>query len=114
MIILKLELWRLQGGICPWCSQPLGRDFTVLEADHIIPKCRGGPHKIWNRQLLHMSCNRRKSYRLTDEARALAAEHGVILREPKPTAWPGSSVRGGGSARPLPLTAPLMPSCAPE
>lgn len=36
-----------------------------------------------------------KGSKLTPEAKALAEQHGIILHEPLPTAWPGSSVKLG-------------------
>lgn len=71
-----------QGGICPACLLPLPEDLVRTEVDHIIPRCRGGPDLKWNRQLLHFACNRSKRATLTDAAVALAAEYGVVLREP--------------------------------
>ena len=76
------RLARAQDGICPECTLPLPVDLAGTEVDHIIPKIRGGPDLSWNRQLVHFRCNRSKRFRLTDAAVALAAEHGVILREP--------------------------------
>jgi hypothetical protein len=85
----RRTLYKAQDGICRWCSLPLPEDFADTEIDHIIPRCRGGPDKPWNKQLLHRECNRGpggKWKALTEEARALAGEHGVTLREPTP-AW---------------------------
>ena len=78
------RLARAQGGICPECTLPLPEDLTGTEVDHIIPKVRGGPDAAWNRQLIHFACNRTKRFRLTDAARALAAEHGVRVHLPIP------------------------------
>jgi 5-methylcytosine-specific restriction endonuclease McrA len=74
-----------QGGICPWCDLPLPEDLAGTEVDHIIPRIRGGPDEPWNRQLLHFKCNKTKRFRLTDAARALAAEHGIRLHLPIPS-----------------------------
>lgn len=75
-----------QGGICPECELPLPEDLSETEVDHIIPRSRGGPNGAWNKRLLHLKCNRRKSYKLTSEAAALAAAYGITLTEPtKPT-----------------------------
>lgn len=91
-------LYKAQDGMCPWCSLPLPADFTGTEIDHIIPRCRGGPHESWNMQLLHRDCNRGtggKRRVLTDEARALADKHGVILRDPpRPVGWTRAMRRG--------------------
>jgi 5-methylcytosine-specific restriction endonuclease McrA len=72
-----------QGGMCPACELPLPGDLSDTEVDHIIPKARGGTSDAWNKRLLHLTCNRRKSWKLTAEAAALAAERGVTLLEPK-------------------------------
>jgi hypothetical protein len=77
------RLARAQCGICPWCDLPLPDDLAGTEVDHIIPRVRGGPDKAWNWQLVHWRCNRAKRFKLTDRALALAAEHGITLREPK-------------------------------
>ena len=77
-----------QGGICPACGLPLPEDLTETEVDHIIPRSRGGPSAPWNKRLVHFKCNRAKWCRLTDEAVALAAEHGITLREPGPIGRP--------------------------
>src|SRR5690349_10823808 len=93
----KRSLAEAQGGICPWCKLPLPDDLSGTARDHIITKCRGGPDATWNRQLLHDKCNGLggKGIQLTPEAEALAAGHGVVLHEPLPTIWPGSTVKLG-------------------
>jgi hypothetical protein len=101
--LMRKRLAAGQGGICPWCKLPLPDDCADTTLDHIIPRSRGGPDKSWNRQVLHAKCNgpAGKGSKLTAEAIALAAEHGIVLYEPLPTAWPGSS-RVGGSRTPNP------------
>jgi hypothetical protein len=63
---------------------PLPEDLADTAKDHIIPRCRGGPSAPWNYQLLHWPCNSRagKGIKLTPEAEALAAEHGIIVHIP--------------------------------
>jgi hypothetical protein len=78
----RARLARAQNGICPECALPLPEDLAGTEVDHIIPKVRGGPDLPWNRQLVHFRCNRTKRFKLTDRARALAAEHGVTVHLP--------------------------------
>ena len=75
-----------QGYICPWCELPFPEDLAGTAKDHIIPRCRGGPNKPWNYQLLHFKCNSHggKGIKLTAEAEALAAIHGVRLHLPIP------------------------------
>jgi hypothetical protein len=80
------RLARAQSGICPWCKLPLPDGLAGTAIDHIIPLCRGGPDKPWNRQLLHRRCNgpAGKGFKLTAEAEELAARHGVRLHLPIP------------------------------
>ena len=95
------RLYKKQSGICAWCLLPLPPDLTEAEVDHIIPRARGGPNRVWNLQLLHRDCNRGevgKNAALTAQAVQLAAEHGVILRQRQPSAWAGSQF---GHARPV-------------
>lgn len=83
----RARLAERQHGICPECGLPLPKDLSETEVDHIIPRARGGPSDAWNKRLLHLACNRRKSYKLTAEAAALAAERGITLTEPKQPAY---------------------------
>ena len=89
----RKTLYTEQGGICRWCLLPLPDDFADTDIDHIIPQARGGTSDPWNKQLLHGWCNRRKGSAFTEQAAALAAAHGITLREPKPTSWPGGNCR---------------------
>lgn len=73
-----------QGGVCPHCEQPLPADLARTEIDHIIPRACGGPDVAWNYQLLHLLCNKNKRVVVTEQARALAAEHGVKVHLPIP------------------------------
>ena len=100
---LREQLASQQDGACPWCKLPLPDDLAGTAIDHIIPRCRGGPDEPWNQQLLHLQCNGTggKGYRLTAEAEELAALHGVVLREPPLTSWPGSN-KAGSSGQPRP------------
>jgi 5-methylcytosine-specific restriction endonuclease McrA len=61
--------------LCAECSEPLPRDLKGVEADHIVPYSSGLIiHDYWNRQAIHLVCNRRKNARCTpaDYQRALA------------------------------------------
>ena len=82
----RRALAEAQGYVCPWCKLPLPEDLTGTAKDHIIPRCRGGPHEPWNLQLLHFKCNgpSGKWHKLTPEAEALARERSVILHLPIP------------------------------
>ena len=54
---LSEKLFRLQKGMCPCCSQPLGDNFHL---DHIVPLALGGSHADGNIQLLRARCNLQK------------------------------------------------------
>jgi len=78
---LKAALTKAQAGICTWCFRPLPGDPSELHVDHIIPRSAGGPNRRWNYQVLHMDCNNEKSDTVTERARRLAADHGIMIRE---------------------------------
>lgn len=89
---------------CPWCKKRLPRDLLNTHKDHIIPIARGGPELDWNFQILHGTCNGQKRERMTDEAVALAAEHGItllppIVRPPKPSRYTPEAVGKMASRR---------------
>lgn len=68
-----------QSWVCPWCEGPITAE-SKTDIDHIIPKACGIViEEDWNLQLLHASCNRSKRERITAQAVALAAEHGIEL-----------------------------------
>lgn len=93
--LVRAMLAEQQAGLCAWCNLPLPENLETGEValDHIIPRSRGGPDYIWNRQVLHEQCNgpNGKGDKLTPEAERLAAKHGIQLHEPLPCSWPGSS-----------------------
>jgi 5-methylcytosine-specific restriction endonuclease McrA len=69
-----------QEWICPWCSQYLPSSLSRTHVDHVIPRASGLViEEDWNFQLLHGRCNQQKSDRITAQAVALAAEHGLVL-----------------------------------
>jgi 5-methylcytosine-specific restriction endonuclease McrA len=78
---LRQKLANRQVGVCTWCATPLPTLLAGTHVDHIIPVSRGGPDMDWNLQLLHWQCNEAKADRLTEQAIALAAEHGWPLPE---------------------------------
>src|ERR1035441_5914534 len=78
--------------------QPLPEDLSGTEVDHIIPRSRGGPNLAWNRQMMHLRCNRIKHCALTSEAAALAEERGVVLREPPRATLRRNAARDPGAA----------------
>ena len=55
----KTTVYSRQKGICPVCGQHF--DIKEMEADHIVPRSKGGRTTIDNCQMLCKSCNRRKS-----------------------------------------------------
>jgi hypothetical protein len=83
---MALEQYRLlaerQGWRCTWCTRRIRRDLRDMQKDHIIPVVRGGPDVDWNWQILHSSCNGQKREIMTEQAIALAAEHGITLLPP--------------------------------
>lgn len=54
---LSAKLFKLQKGLCPCCSQPLGDNYHM---DHIIPLALGGLNTDDNIQLLRQRCNNQK------------------------------------------------------
>jgi len=79
---LAEKLAAAQNGHCPWCSQALPGDLTDTHIDHIIPKASGYViDEEWNLQLLHKLCNLSKNDKITPQAIALAAEHGIVLAD---------------------------------
>ncbi len=54
---LPAKLFKLQGGMCPCCKQPLGDDYHL---DHKMPLALGGENTDDNMQLLRATCNLQK------------------------------------------------------
>lgn len=50
-----------QMGYCALCGEPYGDNYSI---DHIIPITKGGVHWIYNIQLTHLDCNRRKNNKI--------------------------------------------------
>ncbi len=78
---LRKALVKAQAGVCAWCFRPLLKDLSLLHVDHIIPRSAGGPNRRWNYQALHPDCNTEKGGIITEQARALAIEHGVLIQD---------------------------------
>lgn len=55
---LASKLYKLQGGKCPCCQKPLGKNYHL---DHILPLKLGGTHTDDNMQLLRSRCNLQKN-----------------------------------------------------
>lgn len=58
---IRLAVWEAQGHRCALCG--CETDVELMEADHIVPWCKGGRTVRENCQLLCRVCNRRKSGR---------------------------------------------------
>ena len=58
---IRLAVWEAQGHRCALCG--CEADVELMEADHIVPWCKGGRTVRENCQLLCRACNRRKSGR---------------------------------------------------
>ncbi|KAA0686209.1 HNH endonuclease [Azospirillum brasilense] len=52
------QIYDEQGGVCPWCSEPL--DFGHWHVDHRVPFTFGGGNERGNLQVLHPRCNQQK------------------------------------------------------
>ena len=63
---MKHILFGEQEGFCKLCQQDF--PFRMFEIDHVIPKKKGGPDHIENRQLLCPPCNKMKSAKSMEEA----------------------------------------------
>lgn len=46
---------------CPLCKQALGPFDEHLHIDHIVPRAKGGNNEVKNLQVVHKTCNLRKS-----------------------------------------------------
>ena len=62
------RLYGLQEGICAGCDTHF--PFKIMEADHILPRSKGGTDHFDNLQLLCSHCNRSKGSRTMAEWRA--------------------------------------------
>lgn len=54
----KKFLWKRDGGKCFYCQcQLTWKEKTI---DHVIPKSKGGPHRLWNLVISCLACNQAK------------------------------------------------------
>ena len=60
---LKVELIRKQNGFCSSCGQLLGKDYSKIHVDHIIPWVLVGDELKDNYQVLCDTCNECKNSR---------------------------------------------------
>lgn len=62
--LLRYELWREQGNVCPYCGEHLGKPVDIVthafEIDHILPRSRSHDNSYENKVLVHKSCNQNK------------------------------------------------------
>lgn len=76
----RTALAEAQSWICPWCSGYLPPSLARTHVDHIIPRASGVViEERWNFQILHGRCNQEKKDKITPQATALAAAHGITL-----------------------------------
>lgn len=59
--IFKEQLYDKQNGLCAVCGEKLGRDFSKIHVDHIIPWTLVGDELHNNYQYLCNTCNESKS-----------------------------------------------------
>lgn len=62
--LLRYELWREQGNVCPYCGEHLGKPVDIVthefEIDHILPRSRSHDNSYENKVLVHKRCNQNK------------------------------------------------------
>lgn len=62
--LLRYELWREQGNVCPYCGGHLGKPIEIVthtfEIDHILPRSRSHDNSYENIVLVHKRCNQNK------------------------------------------------------
>lgn len=76
----RRSLAEIQRWLCPWCQDYLPPSLARTHVDHIIPRSLGlAIEEDWNLQILHGRCNQQKADRITPQAIALAADHGLVL-----------------------------------
>lgn len=63
-MLMKLELFQKQGGICLYTGEPLlPTEIPSLEIEHIVPRSRGGPDSAYNFVLTREATNKEKANR---------------------------------------------------
>lgn len=55
----KKLVWKRDQGQCFYCGKSLSWDEKTI--DHVIPKSKGGPHRVWNLVLACRTCNQVKA-----------------------------------------------------
>lgn len=54
----KKFLWNRDKGRCFYCTKDLTWEEKTI--DHVIPRSKGGPHRVWNLVLACLQCNQEK------------------------------------------------------
>lgn len=54
----KRILWKRDRARCFYCNA--GLSWETKTVDHVIPKSKGGPHRLWNLVLACQECNQKK------------------------------------------------------
>ena len=104
--------------VCAICGKPVDKTLKTphpmsAEVDELIPVSRGGdPYSFTNCRLTHRICNRMKSDKTDEHARALLAGKQTI----KPSSMPLQNVRhltpiprAGPRVHPLPVASGAVP-----
>lgn len=63
-MLLKMELFRKQNGMCVYTGEPLSpTELESLQIEHIVPRSRGGPNAQFNYVLTRENTNKEKDNR---------------------------------------------------
>lgn len=63
-MLLKIRLWKEQGGLDPYTGESIGEtEISLCEIDHIVPREMGGPDAQYNKVLTKPENNREKGKR---------------------------------------------------
>lgn len=57
---LKDGVYRRDQGCCVYCGRFLTREDPDRTVDHVIPKSKGGPNRMWNLVVACKACNSEK------------------------------------------------------
>ena len=85
----KLEQYRLQGGICWLCGEPMdmfqpAHAWGSVSWEHVIPRLLGGSDSPKNFVLTHMECNKARGDRFVFRlSRPVSTREMVEMQSPK-------------------------------